>query len=278
MIRLVDTTEEPASEPPPAEVPVPTRLPRSPHPLVAAARSQPWDGAWIDNRREPGVAHVMVSKGQLQRALRLLQAMLTEGQRRGHPVECADRSGACAGGAGLLIHGEIHELVVIEERRRVATDPNKQRRPYEYVPPYELVPTGHLRLDLGHSSFVAPLATDRKRWRIEDRLGQAFQRLEHYAAETEERRLEREAREQEREARRQQDLRDEAERQQERARVDDLIAQVHAWRLATDIDDFVAAVRTSEPERRLELEEWLDWASSVAERADPLRGGPLGPQ
>lgn len=220
----------------------------------------------------------MVSKGQLQRALRLLQAMFSEGERRGYPVEVSADRGQCAGGAGLRIRGEVHELVVVEERRREATDPNRKRRPYEYVPPHELVPTGRLRLDLGHGSFVGPLATDRRRWRIEDRLGHAFQRLERCAEDIEARRLEREAREAERAARLLEQLRADEQRQAERARVDHLIGQVQAWRLAADMREFVQAARgTGHGPESPATADWLTWAEEVAGRIDPIQTGTFGP-
>jgi hypothetical protein len=281
VMRLVPDTEEnkPIPDPPPV-VPVPTRLPSRPHPAVVAtrevAKSSRYD--WIDTRRHTGIAHLAVSKSNLRRALLILQGVFAEAERRGYPVAEFFRSYSnCRGGVGLRIRGEVHEVVVLEERRRLSAEEIEERGVrYQFGTQHNLEPTGRLRLALGHDGFGPPLATDRQRWRIEDRLGHAFNRIEAHAAETEERRLRLEAEEVAREARRQREHEAAAAAEAQRERMDHLVDQVQAWRLAADIRDFVdsaSAVLDGAPATG----EWLHWAADMADRVDPIRSGTLGP-
>ena len=268
VIRLVpDTQEHQPRRPSVASVPVPLRLPAHPHSVVAATRASATstDG-WIDTRRIGGVAHLAIAETSLSRALRLLQGLLDEGERRGYPVTEAPQWGSCCGGIGLSIRGETFELVISEERRRTergvtGTDPTGTGR---WMPRWDYVPTGNLRLRVGHESYEAPLATDRTRWRIEERLGQAFSKLEAQAVERHDRRIERER------------ATAQLERQMrssrnERLRVDLLHQQVVTWKEAEDIRAFVTRARSAVDGPDPQLHSWLDWSEQYADRIDPMR-------
>jgi hypothetical protein len=139
------------------------------------------------------------------------------------------------------------------------------------------VPTGRLRLTLGHDSYSPPLATDRERWRIEDRLGHAFQRLETRAAKAESVQLERAATEAEREARRQREREEAEAKAAERERLDHLIGQVQAWRLAADIREFVDRAREAGLDSEQVTDEWLAWAADMVDKLDPISSRRLAP-
>lgn len=84
--------------------------------------------------------------------------------------------------------------------------------------------------------------------------------------------LEEEARQQRAEEER---LARERQRKAEKARLDRLLADAAAWRQASEVRAFVAAVRAKrarecDPLRSDELERWAGWALSRAEELDPL--------
>ena len=175
----------------------------------------------------------------------------------------------------MVIDGHALEVVVAEERTRVPhrLTPAEQARPAEYrwAPRWDYVASGRLVLRLGHDSYGPPLATDRTRWRIEDRLGRAFERLEAAAADAEARRQERVRAEQERQAR----LEAERERQERERRtaqrVEHLTRPVASWQLAADIHAFVGQARAVVAPNDDAATAWLDWALAYAESIDPLR-------
>ena len=63
-----------------------------------------------------------------------------------------------------------------------------RRSPWFSVPTNDYVPSGRLRLEIGHSRYGGALAADRKRWTIEQRLGVAIRKLEDNAQDAEEHR------------------------------------------------------------------------------------------
>ena len=150
-----------------------------------------------------------------------------------------------------------------------------RRFTWDRVREWDRVPSGRLQLRSGHDTYHKPLASDRTRWTLDDRLGQALDELERRAEEMDER-----ARQ---EALRQEQVRlqwEEAMRGAERRlvqahRADHLVGQVEQWRRATSIREFVAAVRaqTGSPWAvDPKTEEWLVWAGDHADSIDPLLG------
>lgn len=283
LIRLVPDTQ--GNEPrraPQVPVPVPARLPTRAHPVVTATRDvvRPDRDGWIDTRRTLAVAHLSVAKASLPRALRLLQGLLAEAERRGYAVVTATGHGQCAGGAGIQIGGQVLEVVISEERTRVAHEPTAAERArsstYTWGPRWDYLPSGRLRLRVGHDSWSPALATDRQRWRIEDRLGQAFERLEATAAQARARQLEREAEAAEREAARRLEIQAAGLREAEARRVDDLLGEVQAWRSAGDIRAFVTGARAKGLTSGHRDPEWLDWAIQYAAAIDPIRNSTMG--
>src|SRR5437879_6373965 len=81
----------------PNSVTVPERLVR-PHPFVAATRDAAGglkvgeDGRLRIGGRE-GIVYVVVSREQLQRALRILEALLKEAERRGYELRGIQKGG-----------------------------------------------------------------------------------------------------------------------------------------------------------------------------------------
>ncbi len=281
VIRLVaDTADNEPRKPETAKVPVPTRLPGRPHPIVTATReaATPTSG-WVNTRRKAGVAHISVARSSVPRALRLLQGLFAEAERRGYQTGTTGGDRTCAGGAAVVIGGHRFEVVLAEERRRVPHQLTaaEQSRPadYRWAPRWDYVPSGRLVLRLGHGSYGPPLATDRTRWQIEDRLGHAFERLEAAAADAVKRDQQRAREEQERQARHEAELERQRREQIAAGRVSHLTGQVAAWRLAADIHAFVDQARSSVDPRDSTAAAWLDGAVFYAESIDPLRN-PIG--
>lgn len=121
VIRLVaDTAANEPRKPQTPKVPVPARLPARPHPIVAATReaATPAQG-WVNTRRTPGVAHISVAKPSVPRALRLLQGLFAEAERRGYQTTTTSGDRTCAGGSAVVIDGHRLEVVLAEERTPV---------------------------------------------------------------------------------------------------------------------------------------------------------------
>lgn len=262
----------------PPVVKVPENL-RNPHPLVAAAKAaNPHADGWIDTRRQSAVVHVKVHKKSLSRALRLIQGLINEAGRRGYTV--GEHSGYdCDGGLGIVIGGNSVEVTVIEETKRlehVKTAAELANR-YAYIPRFEFVPTGRLTLCCGHTPQYATLATDRQRWSVEDRLGQAMAKIEEKAEAAAQR-----ARDQERQA---QEERRRWEIAMQRARttfVEDqriewASTQLEAAKRAADLRAF-ATEASQLTGLDIEQVEWLSWIANYADKIDPLRTGPRPPE
>jgi hypothetical protein len=104
-------------------IPVPQRL-RSPHAYVGASRdataglrSAP-DGR-LELRPRKGVVRLAVSRRQLPRALRILQGLFAEAERRGWRVEPVERSYGDATGVAVAIERQSYRVLVSEQTDRV---------------------------------------------------------------------------------------------------------------------------------------------------------------
>ena len=265
----------------PPLVPVPDRLVR-PHPLIAATR----DGArrssdgWVDTMRVPGVLHLRVAPASLRRALRIAQGLIVEAQKRGHSVEPGAPDRRCAGGLDLVVSGHRFELAFVEETDRkahVATPAELERAArlaWEQAPGWDRFPSGRLQLRCGHSSD-RPLATDRVRWRLEDRLDRALAEIERQAEVLEQRAVEERREQDQREREWEEAMRVARDRLIESQRADLLRGQAEAWRHASEIRAFIHAVRAREGGRwptDARTDDWLAWAAKHADSIDPLLG------
>lgn len=148
LVPLAAETERPAI----ATIRVPTRLPRQLHPIVAATRdiARPGPDGWVDTMRRPGVIHLRLTRQNLNRALRIGQAIFREATRRGHRVEATGSSRGCSAGACLAIGGQRFELTLAEQTTRVPHIPTAeeearaQRYEWAHVPKWNYVATGRL--------------------------------------------------------------------------------------------------------------------------------------
>lgn len=233
---------------------VPERLTR-PHPIVTQLKELSAARARASRYGHPALSGpyplrgLDVSRQHLPRALRILQALLTEAERRGYEVRLHKESTGPR--VGIVIRG--HECAVtVREKDDL------------------------LRVVLPAEYSGRRVWSDGVRAAVEDKLGDLLANIEARAEEAEQRRLEWE--------RRQEERRQAWERAMESARerfIDDhrasvLRDQVAAWRLAAEIRAFCSAAQTVSPSTSAsgaqEAEEWLAWATAYADAIDPLGG------
>jgi hypothetical protein len=238
-----------------------------------------------------------ISRAALPRSVRIIHALVTEAERRGHTVAYADpphrdRSarGAKAGVAHIVISvghhpyslGISEENVILrgvwEERRR---ENERYQQLYlrhsERMKPYDSGATGSLTISLLNPGYRregrVTTWSDRKSWTLESKLPELLHELEIRAVEDDEREAE-EKREAE-QRRRAWDV--EMERAKvrfmraHRAKVlrDQVAARQEAQLIATYLADLEKAHGDSP-----EAAEWIEWIRDFVTRLDPLSSPP----
>jgi len=237
---------------------------------------------------------VVVSRELLHRALRLLQAICKEAERRSWTVESVPRRYDHRPGIAIAVRGhaypmEIHERTETLQFTRAETD--AWRTEWTWVakdragrmPPAQRKrkrATGRLRLVLPNG-FHGGRATwsDGPRGDLEDKLDSLFETLE-VRAEDDVRAARQAAIRAEAQRRAAQARELELERQRiERARAERLVGQADAWRRCEDVRGYLAALRTAiedaDPSAREGLEAWCGWGEAWLAETDPLRRGRL---
>ncbi|MEV0065656.1 hypothetical protein [Amycolatopsis sp. NPDC050768] len=221
-----------------------------------------------------------VSTESLPRALRIMHALLTEAQRRGHEVGWAEDTSR---GIEIRIDGCVQTVTMDEEKTAQEALPTldelaaKKMYSWQRVSPQiSMVPSGKLAISVGGEG---PYRTqrrwaDRKRWTLEDRLGDVLSTVELQAREKEERRRDDDERTRQRQSAWEQAMTD-ARRQFRRDQRAALLAtQVEAWELADRIRAFCQAANRSGHGDG----DWLAWARAYADEIDPTTGLMTGPE
>lgn len=261
---------------------------RSPHALVARTRNALSDATPSEWSRVPGLLYPNTAEGThlldiacgratLQRALRIMDAMLKGLEKRGYKIRNADSS--WHHGTAATAHGCEFVFRVREPAKRQLNP-----KPHSWGPQYDLVLTGDLQLEIDSRAFRSTrVCRDSVRKKVEDYVRELplkmleaidedrrveAQRAEEQRRRDEIRRLEKEAAE--RKARREKKLRRRSERREE------LFQTAEQWRRAQTLREFIEAVRTTAIEQAdggplpPETTRWLEWAEKTAHRADPL--------
>jgi len=261
-------------------VPVPERV-ATYHPVVAAYKSDP-------DRHE-------VSTDSLGRACRVLQALVTEAERRGHTGRAISRrplyqdQGAPVsrrkdGQLEIVINDFVYRLRIRERagpgRESQGYRPHGRRLPrWQEVRHTTFVPTGELRITIeeGYGRDGRPAEfRDGKRESLEERLPALLREPEIRAREDDWRRQE-QKRQADLQLRRWEQAIEQAKldfREAQRAAV--LSDQLQQWRLARDLDLYLsemAAAVTALPGKteRAAAEQWLAWVREYRRAVDPLR-------
>ncbi|WP_242434170.1 hypothetical protein [Streptomyces sp. CB01580] len=263
-------------------VPVPSRLAR-PHTVVRAMQNEP----------QP----LGLTKPVQGRALRHIQALITATENAGHSSAAGQTGSAppphrrrtASPHFTITAQGQAVGFLVLQEQDRtehVATekelaDPKKNS--WIRIPRFDYTPSERLRFVLsGGQPRRASEWADTPSRSLEDQLAEIAQEVTLRGEAAERRRLD------EIEAARQKRIRWEAAMEEARVqyaeayRVRHFEAQEAAWRHATQLTEYVSAVRTQVEtmppgQARTESEVWIDWAAATAERLDPLSTPPRLP-
>jgi len=278
-----DNAKDSNVEAPSVEIPKITVDPylKNPHPLVRSARSALKDArpdTYGRVQASPGeVVSVSVSPSETGRALRILDALVKGAKSVGWPVR-----GASAGK-----HGTSHFVIADEEVPfRVTERTTREEKPESersfLDTKYRYHPTGQFRLEF---PFDHPKPWGQKKWRdtetrdLEDVLPSILERAHEAAYGVKERREER--RQFQRELQRKVEKREERRRRriEEKRRREKLEEEAERWSQARSLRGYIREVRSRAereeiaPQKREEVEEWLEWAEAHADRVDPLSDG-----
>ena len=243
----------------------------NPHKLVARAEKALRNGqvdhryGWTFPKQRPCL-DMQISPGCLDRALRLMDALLKSLETRGISVEVQQKEYEKATTFAILKDERIGFGVFESPCKGLREDFWSKKMVDGMVPSGRLVL--RIRSQWGGDQFQL---RDQKKATIEERLNdfvialhcEAI-RLKEYRTEQEQRRLD-EMERQRREA-------EERRRQEEEARkFRELESYIVNWRMARDIREFLAELNAKfHPDQIVEMREWIDWASRQAERIDPL--------
>lgn len=253
------------------------------HPLVRATRKALGRSRTVvDTRGKPEVIPLYLSRPLVDRALRIMHALLTEAENRGHDVETRTDldHGDAVHAVVIVIHGHPFPLALTERTTKVPHEPTPQEIRRQQRSPWTRPPTYDEKFD-GRLAIGAPAGSryehaysysDGARWTLESRLGRLLQKLEHLAAEADRRQREKELREAEQRYRWYAAIAQAREQQVERHRAKALTQQVRAWQQAVQLRSFCHAARARAGNVLMPADEsaWLEWAEGYAARTDPL--------
>jgi hypothetical protein len=245
-----------------------------------------------------------ISRKALSRALRIIHALALEIESRGHRIECAtapqhdhrgrrERNAKDSAHFVVTIKDHDLELRIYEKGVGLRSAWEQQKTYYEenrlnfrlgYLPsrptPYDKNATGQLNISLlGHSRRQTSWG-DRKRWKLDDRLGQVLRELETQAVEAEERRLAREREAAERQRQWEAAMANAERRFVEEHQLAVLRRRVQAWQEADAIRAYCDAVeaRHDQAATQPDTAAWLQLAREHADRLQRLPTMPADPE
>ncbi len=227
--------------------------------------------------KNAALAHILVSREQLPRALRIVNAMLQALEERGQPASWPKEEGASI---AVAIEGEAVRLCLSEitDCAPHVLTPAETKHPWS-TPKYDYKPTGRLQLQIANvPAFMGPIRrtwADGKQQRIENCIGDYIIGLSVAAAAIKRDRQETEAkhRQWEEERKREEEERRIAEEQKRKAEfVAELIGN---WQEATRLRQFVKAIEetiagSNFDAERNDVQKVLDWTKEYADSLDPL--------
>ena len=253
---------------------VPERL-RSSEPLIRATSAalragQPGNGSLSAGK---GNLSITVSKAQVARALRIMEAFVAGCRSRGYEIQSSGEARSIT----FTVHGEPTSVRLeekIQRREHVLTPSEEKLRTRGHgwgLPRYDYTPTGRLSFEvLEFADGLRRRWSDGKRRKLEDLLNEIMagmatisitvlrpRRLEH----------ERWERERARQARKQ---------AREEKYLRHLKGTREAWSRNEDFRAFLASVKRRAEDAWGAIPEssafakWFAWAESLAERSDPL--------
>jgi hypothetical protein len=228
---------------------------------------------------QPGGLHVRVSRDRYDRALRIMEALLTAFVTRGFPLAVTPEGIRVTILEVPLGFGVEEELDAVEHRTTFTEQKLIDQGRRREVPTKDYLPSGRLAL------VITSVRGTRQRWserthRPEEALNTYIVGLVRAALTTQRQRVEAERLEQQRrddERRRQKEARQLAESQrrwrEEQGKVERLDRLRELWERHRQFKTVVAELQDAlgdvTPES--ELGRWLDWAHEQVKQSDPLR-------
>lgn len=223
--------------------------------------------------------NITVSPPQLDRVCRILHALVTAIEQRGHRIVEGDDQRS---GLRIQVQDELLTLAITERFKRHTLAPGEGESPPEErdqgwaVPGdrTEWRPNGQLTVTLPNSASRLARWGDRKDLPLERRLNEVIAALVEGAAAKKHARevAARRQLEQQEESRRREEARKKAEI--DRARFRRLERLARLWRRRETIDAFLAAVKERMREARPELvptaQAWIDWAELYLDEHRPV--------
>jgi hypothetical protein len=216
---------------------------------------------------------VCVSKAQVARALRLMDALVRALDSRGYSPALLEK------GRGLFVRvmGQTLSITLIE---RTVQQPRKAREYEQWAldhghrrgQPYDLVPSGLLSLRIGDKWWRHDELKDTPHHPLENALNRFIVRLVRVAVREKAAREARERRQREDEAAEARRRVEEEKRRKEEEKERQWDEWMAAWAKSQQIRAFAAAVGAAfDPiDSKSEIAEWLTWAAAYATRQNPL--------
>lgn len=271
---------------------VPSTL-RSPHPYVTQTK-EAFEGAEPSRySRDKGLlsAHgekldISVSRNSLQRALRIMNALIKELEARGFKVsivmekknEYYSSYKTCVSVLGQTIEFGLKEF--LKQTKRELTPAERKERPWADRFECEYNPSGRLSLEINTWEATRKNWSDAKIKRVEDCLNDFIVVLIQTSVELRTREVQRRQAECNRlEWERLREERDRRRREEE-ARLKNLIDNASNWQKSKQLREYIHAVREEAIQKNggiepgSELDSWLTWANQQADRFDPLVENP----
>jgi hypothetical protein len=263
----------------------------SPHPLVRVTRAalrdaSPDEHDFLHARIPPGASgpaplSVHVAKASVQRALRLLDALVRALEQRGFRMVSPpgdDRRPA------VEILGEHLRFSLREGLRRFEHVPTAQERENQRQHawlkprPWDYEPSGMLALTIEESTMTPIRKTwaDGRRCRVEDLLNKALAGMVVVAEALKRDRLERERRQREWEEAERRRREEERRRFEEEQRRRELRQHAEQWAVSQQLRAFLdaaeqlASKHLLPPEQASVVRDWLEWGRRYADSIDPL--------
>jgi hypothetical protein len=274
-----------------ARISIPTEL-RRPHRLVAATRDaavrlKPREDGRLEVGPRKGVAHLVVTRGELRRALLVLHAIAAEAIGSGYEIAAVDKDGyGHRAGVAVVIRDHAYTVEISEDLDRVPLSATELAAWHAHndslrfawerkakLPQTRGVPNGRLRVSLPSRWHGARSSWVEGRKELAAQLPLVFAELERRADE-DDRRAEERKREQAERAVREHEQYERQQRQRlEDARIARLTAEIGAWRLAQESREYISALRARlddlDVAERARVAAWCDWVDEWNTRSDP---------
>jgi hypothetical protein len=221
--------------------------------------------------------HLLVSREQIPRALRIINALFLALEERGQSVSWSKEEEAIL---TLVVDGETVRFCVLEitESLRHVLTPEEQKRPWT-APKWDYKLTGKLQFrvdNLPYSGGVRGTWSDGKYQRLEKCIGDFIVALRVAAAAIKKNRQETEERERRWEEERKQQEEQRRKAAEHKRKAEFVTELIRNWEEAQNVRTFVKALAECagklelSEEEKSEIQQVVDWTTGYAEFLDPL--------